>query len=79
MTQGTYSESLGDMCANILQLLSTGVPSVETLLWPQNLDYLLSPNHEAAVPAVSRSLAHLAVSNKAEWSTEIHKKDYIIL
>ena len=61
----TYSESLGEMCANILQLLSTGVPSVETLLWPQNLDYLLSPNHEAAVPAVTRSLAHLAVSNKA--------------
>ena len=68
--QGTYSEALGDMCANILQLLSTGVPSVETLLWPHNLEYLLSPNHEAAVPAVTRSLAHLAVANKAvvDWS-----------
>ena len=67
---GTYSETLGEMCANILQLLSTGVPSVEPLLWPHNLDYLLSPSHEAAVPAVSRSLAHLAVSNKAvvSWS-----------
>ena len=34
-------ESLGAMCANILQLLATSVPSVETVLWPHTIDYLL--------------------------------------
>ena len=45
--------------------MTTGVPSVQTLLWPHNLEYLLSPSHEAAVPAVTRSLATLATANKA--------------
>ena len=39
--QGVAPESLGAMCGNILQLLATSVSSVETVLWPHTLDYLL--------------------------------------
>ena len=63
------TESLGEMCSNILQLLTTSVPSVELVLWPQTLEYLLMPDCEGAVPAVARSLAHLAAKNReqVEW------------
>jgi len=33
------TESLGEMCSNILQLLTTSVPSVEAVLWPHTLEY----------------------------------------
>ena len=65
------TDSLGDMCGNILQLLTTGVPSVECLLWPHTLEYLVTPDYDGSVPAVARSLAHLAAghpSDKVDWS-----------
>lgn len=63
------TESLGEMCSNILQLLTTSVPSVEAVLWPYTLEYFFLSDTEAAVPAVARSLAHMAGKHrdKVEW------------
>jgi len=64
------TESLGEMCSNILQLLTTSVPSVEPVLWPHTLEYFFLLDTEAAVPAVARSLAHLATTNReqVQWA-----------
>merc|ERR1719186_2384428 len=70
LASGTVAtESLGEMCSNILQLLTTSVPSVEPVLWPHTLEYFFMLDCEGAVPAVARSLAHLAINNKeqVEW------------
>ena len=34
--------------------------SLQASLWPATLEYLCLPDYEGAVPAVARSLAHLA-------------------
>ena len=64
--EGVATEPLGEMCGNILQLLTTGVPSVRDLLWPGCLEFLCSPDHEASAGAVARCVAHLATSRGAE-------------
>ena len=66
---GVVTDSLGEMCSNILQLLTTSVPSVESVLWPHTMEYFFMLDTVGAVPAVARSLAHLANNNKEgiEW------------
>ena len=63
-------ESLGMTCSNILQLLATSVPSAEKVLWPHAIDYLLQPDCDASVAAVSRALAHI-VSKRAERGEDL--------
>jgi len=50
--------------------LATSVPSAEKVLWPHTLDYLLQPDMDEAVPAVSRALAHI-VTRRAEQGSEL--------
>ena len=69
------TESLADMCANTLALLTTGVPSVSCLLWPECLEYLCTPDYDGSVGPLARSLAILAITRGHEpvpWSHWSH-------
>ena len=46
------------MCDNILQLLTK--ESMEAVLWPYLIDFLLAPEYTNAIPAVIKSLSQLA-------------------
>lgn len=47
------------MCDNILRLLAVNVPSMDPILWPQLIDYLLAPDYNSAVPSIVKCLSHL--------------------
>ena len=64
------NESLSQMCANILQLLTTTVDTVQPVLWPHLLEYLLQPDCTPAVPAIARSLAHIATRKREEQAAD---------
>jgi len=66
-------ESLSLMCGNILELLTTTVDSVEPVLWPHLLEYLMQPDCTTAVPSIAKSLAHIATKKR-----EINAADYSI-
>lgn len=70
---GVTSDSLSVMCSNILQLLTTTVDSVEPVLWPHLLEYIMQSDCTSAVPALARSLAHIATKKR-----EINAADYTI-
>ena len=69
------TESLAEMCANTLALLTTGVPSVGDLLWPGCLEYICTPDYDGSAGPLARSLASLAVTRGHEavpWSHWSH-------
>ena len=52
------NSNLREMCDNILQLLTK--ESMEAVLWPYLIDFLLAPEYANAIPAVIKSLSQLA-------------------
>ena len=52
------NSNLREMCDNILQLLTK--ESMEAVLWPYLIDFLLAPEYTNAIPAVIKSLSQLA-------------------
>lgn len=62
------NSSLKDMCDNILMLL-TKEATMEAVLWPKLVDYLLAPDFAEAEASLVKSLAGL--SSKATFNQEI--------
>ena len=72
-TEQVQNETLSEMSSNILQLLTTTVPSVEPVLWPHLLEYIMQLDSTYAMPAITRSLAFIAKKKQ-----EASSADYII-
>ena len=69
-SDGVTNDALSQMCSNILQLLTTTVDTVQPVLWPHLLEYLLQPDCTPAVPAIARSLAHIATKKREEQASD---------
>lgn len=69
--EGADGESLRAMCDNILQLLSTSVPEVESLLWPRLLDFLVAPEFSNAVTPIIKSASNI-LNKKAPADGQEH-------
>ena len=60
--------NLREMCDNILQLL-TKEATLEELMWPFLIDFLLAPEYVNAIPCIVKSLSQLAVKTRGQTSS----------
>lgn len=74
-TINVSNSHLREMCDNILRLLASNVPSMEVVLWPQLIDYLLAPDYSGGVPSIVKCLSQLA-QKKRESSSPDFVIDY---
>ena len=63
------NSNLREMCDNILQLLTK--ESMETVLWPYLIDFLLAPEYSNAIPAVIKSLSQLAFKMRQDKKASV--------
>ena len=63
------NSNLREMCDNILQLLTK--ESMETVLWPYLIDFLLAPEYTNAIPAVIKSLSQLAFKMRQDKKASV--------
>lgn len=66
---------LRSMCDNILSLLTTTVPAMESVLWPYLLEVIVPTQYFDALSVVSKSLSHIA-SKKREADDEKYMIDF---
>ena len=72
-SENVQKETLSEISSNILQLLTTSIPSVEPVLWPHLLEYIMQQDSTFAIPAITHSLAFIAKKKQ-----ETNSADYII-
>ena len=72
-SENVRKETLSEMSSNILQLLTTSIPSVEPVLWPHLLDHIMHHDRTIAISAIIHSLALIS-----KMKRESNSADYII-
>lgn len=70
---GVTETEIRNMCDNILNLITTTIPTMEPALWPYLFEAVVPPDFGGAIGIVSKCITYIA-SNKRTNEAE----DYII-
>ncbi|EAL61864.1 hypothetical protein DDB_G0291161 [Dictyostelium discoideum AX4] len=60
------------ICDNILNLITTTMPQLESILWPYLFEFILPEQYTAAIPVVTKSLTYIALSKKSVDSDDYY-------